>query len=90
MVERLLWLATTDEINLDKMPIDFVDDMEAAAAEIKRLHFDLGNMEIRCRHLLSCIDSCDEAGAPPCELDREDVILIDETRRALAETGGEA
>jgi hypothetical protein len=37
----------------------------------------------RCEHLLSCIDSCNEAGAPPEELDREDVALIEETRAAL-------
>jgi Lar family restriction alleviation protein len=47
------------------------------------VHYDLANMTIRCRHLLSCIDSCNEANAAPRELDREDIILIEATRAAL-------
>jgi Lar family restriction alleviation protein len=40
-----------------------------------------------CTHLLACIDMCDEAGAPPCELDQEDLSLIAETRALLAKIG---
>jgi hypothetical protein len=39
---------------------------------------------VRCEHLLACIDSCNEAGSPPDEMDHEDIALIDETRTALA------
>jgi hypothetical protein len=39
---------------------------------------------VRCEHLLACIDSCNEAGSPPDEMNHEDIALIDETRTALA------
>jgi hypothetical protein len=53
--------------------------LDELRAENARLKFDLGNMEMRARHLLSCIDN---AG----DLDREDVIFIDEARKALGNT----
>ncbi len=39
----------------------------------------------RCQHLLSVIDSCDEAEAPSCEMEPEDVAGIDEARKALGD-----
>jgi hypothetical protein len=51
----------------------------------------------RARHdisfLLSCLDMCDEAEAPPCELDALDLAILGDIRRdnpLLTKIGGEA
>jgi hypothetical protein len=57
-------------------PPSAADALESTQAEIARLTTD-------CEFLLSVIDSCDEAEAPSCEMEPEDVANIDRIRAAL-------
>ena len=63
------------------------DMMERVARAIIGAASHHAELVSSCEHLLACIDMCNEAGAPPSELDPEDVALIDETRRFLAKIG---
>jgi hypothetical protein len=58
------------------------------AAENRQLRAEVGRLGIGLRHVLACMDTCEEAGGSPAELDPEDRVLIDETRRELAKIGG--
>lgn len=49
---------------------------------------------LRMRHdiafLLSCLDMCDEAAAPPCELDHLDKAILSDIRRDYPQVPGDS
>jgi hypothetical protein len=51
--------------------------LSAYNERLREALFDSGNWQIRCRHLLSCLDRRGE-------FDREDVIFVEEIRSALS------
>lgn len=55
-------------------------------ARIAELSLRIASLTSQCRHLLACLDSCDESGGVPSELDPEDLAEIYATRKAIEQS----
>ncbi len=59
------------------------DNAELLARKVIALEGEVAKWRNHAEHLLSVIDSCDEAEAPSCEMEPEDVAYIDAIRLDL-------
>jgi hypothetical protein len=88
LVERLLIEANEFERSPEPIDQETGAKFREAADRILSMSSEIEDARTDCAFLLSVIDSCDEAGAPSCEMEPEDVANIARIRKALSLDGG--